>query len=121
MGQVDGTGRAGTVNVHSTAPEPAARGRHGSTNGRAELSFDIVAFMTDFRRVAQARGKTLHGAAEEVGIDSGAMHRFAKRGYYPLAPSLAAMCRWAGLDAGAYVVHFGVRLPPTTLPTGALP
>lgn len=84
-----------------------------------ELGFDSSRFMRDVCAVASSRGMSIWDVATETGVSNATMSRMKNHGRMPLAPLLAALCWWAGLDAADYATFYGMPRGPRPRPVSA--
>lgn len=71
--------------------------------GRA-AGFDSRRFYADLQRAARAAGVSMGWVSIETGVDSASLARIGSRGAVPDGINLAALCKWAGLNAADYSV-----------------
>jgi len=72
---------------------------------RGRLAFDLDRFDTDLFRVCNQRGLSRRRAAEDIGIPSNTLYCITHRGAIPNGTGLAAICKWAGLNAADYSLN----------------
>ena len=68
------------------------------------IGFDSKRFYWDVRMTAKARGYTLDRMCIEVGIDNASFSRYGTVGTIPEGAILAALCKWANLNAANYSI-----------------
>jgi len=65
------------------------------------IGFNSDRFVTDLMRLARERGMAYTHIARHVGFDTAILSRF-RRGSIPDGITLAAICKWGGLNAADY-------------------
>ena len=68
------------------------------------MGFDSRRFYADLRRAASKANASMNRVAIETGVDSASLARIGTRGAVPDGVNLAALCKWARLNAADYSV-----------------
>lgn len=76
----------------------------GIPTHKRELGFDSKRFYFDIRKVCKDRHTTMSKMCAETGVDNGSLSRVGTKGAIPDGATLAALCKWSGLNIVNYHV-----------------